>query len=75
VVAVLLQSGVARWESKLNVVIRVTHKDRVRAWRFLVRHSPGTALPNNTFIVFETAVRGLRAEGIEFTEIARVPRY
>jgi len=58
----------------MNVVIRVMDKDRARVWAFLVRHSPGTALPNNTFIVSEIAARGLRAEGIDFTEISRVPR-
>jgi len=55
----------------MNVVIRVTDKDRARAWGFLVRHSPGTALPNNTFIVSESAARGLRGAGIKFTEISR----
>ncbi len=55
----------------MNVVIRVSDGDRARAWGFLVRHSPGTALPNNTFIVSEAAARGLRKVGIEFEEISR----
>jgi hypothetical protein len=55
----------------MNVVIRVDERDRARTWGFLVRHSPGTALPDCTFIVTEAAVRGLRAEGIRFTEITR----
>jgi hypothetical protein len=55
----------------MNVVIRVSDKDRARAWGFLVRHSPGTALPNNTFIISEDAARGLRGAGIDFTEVSR----
>jgi hypothetical protein len=55
----------------MNVVIRVDQRDRARAWGFLVRHSPGTALPDCTFIVTEAAARGLREAGIRFTEVTR----
>jgi hypothetical protein len=55
----------------MNVVIQVSDSDRARAWGFLVRHSPGTALPNNTFIVSDAAARGLRDAGIDFEEISR----
>ena len=55
----------------MNVVIRVSDKDRARAWGFLVRHSPGTALPNSTFVITEVDARGLRGAGIDFTEISR----
>ena len=55
----------------MKIVIRVSDQDRVRAWGFLVRHSPGTELPNNTFIVLDLAVVGLRNAGIDFTEISR----
>jgi hypothetical protein len=55
----------------MNVVIRVSDKDRARAWGLLVRHSPGTALPNNTFIISDAAARALRQAGIEFAEISR----
>lgn len=53
----------------MNVVIRVEESDRARAWGFLVRHSPGSALPNNTFIVSEEAARGMREAGIGFTRL------
>jgi len=36
----------------------------------LVRHSPGTALPNGTFLVSEDAARALRRARINFTEIS-----
>lgn len=55
----------------MNVVIRVSDRDRARAWGFLVRHSPGTALPNNTFVVSDAAARDLRRAGIDFDEISR----
>lgn len=54
-----------------TVIIRVSDEDRARAWGQLVRHSAGTALPNNTFIVSDGAARALRDAGIEFTEISR----
>jgi hypothetical protein len=57
----------------MKVVIQIAASDKVKAWGLLVRHSPGTALPNRTFIVSEEAVRALRAVGIKFTEISREP--
>ena len=55
----------------MKVMIRVSAGDRARAWGLLVRHSAGTALPNNTFIISEAAARELRRAGIDFTEILR----
>ncbi len=55
----------------MTVVIRVADKDRARAWGFLVRHSPGSALPDNTFVISEDAARDMRTAGINFTEVSR----
>ena len=55
----------------MKVVIQVSTKDSARAWALLVRHSPGTALPNRTFVVSPEAVRALRKDGIKFVEISR----
>ena len=55
----------------MKIVIRVSEQDRPKAWGYLVRNSPGTALPNNIFIVSDLAVVGLRRAGIDFTEISR----
>jgi len=57
----------------MKVVIQIAARDKVKAWGLLVRHSPGTALPNRTFIVSAEAVRALRAARIKFTEISREP--
>jgi hypothetical protein len=55
----------------MNVVVRISARDKAKAWGLLVRHSQGTALPNRTFVVSENAVRALREAGIKFTEISR----
>jgi hypothetical protein len=55
----------------MNVVIRVSSEDRAKAWGILVRHSPGTALPDNTFLVSNAAIGALHDAGVAFTEIAR----
>ena len=55
----------------MRVVIQVSAKDSAGAWALLVRHSPGTVLPNRTFVVSQEAVRALRKEGIKFIEISR----
>jgi hypothetical protein len=58
-------------EDLMRIIIRVAAKDIARAWGLLVRHSPGTALPNRTFIVSEKAALALRHAGIRFKEIGR----
>lgn len=55
----------------MKVLIQVSAADDAEAWALLVRHSPGVALPNRTFIVSEEAVAALREAGIHFTELSR----
>jgi hypothetical protein len=57
----------------MRIVIRVAARDRAKAWELLVKHSPGTALPNRTFIVSEQAAQALKEAGVRFTEITREP--
>ncbi len=57
----------------MKVVIQVAPRDSARAWSLLVRHSPGVALPDRTFVVSEEAVRALQEEGIRFSVISREP--
>ena len=57
----------------MKVVIQVEAKDNAKAWGVLVRHSPGIALPNRTFIISEEAVQALREAGVRFAEISREP--
>ena len=55
----------------MEVVIQVSPSDSAKAWAFLVRHSPGTALPNRTFVISAESARAMRKAGIRFTEISR----
>ena len=57
----------------MRLVVRVSAKDEEKAWGLLVRHSPGTALPNRTFILSEDAVRALHDAGIKFKVISKEP--
>ncbi len=54
----------------MTVVIRVADKDRAKARGFLVRHSPFTALPENTYVVSEAAAKDMRSAGIDFSKIS-----
>ena len=55
----------------MKVAIRVRARDRAKVWGFLVRHSPGMALPDRVFVVSEEAVRALREAGFRFSVISR----
>jgi hypothetical protein len=57
----------------MRIIIKIRAKDRAKAWDILVRHSPGTALPECTFIVSGEAIKALRLAGVKFKEIAREP--
>ena len=57
----------------MRVVIQVAPKHTAKAWGVLVRHSPGTALPNRTFLVSEEALQALHKAGVKFREISREP--
>jgi hypothetical protein len=55
----------------MKVAIRVRARDRAKVWGFLVRHSPGMALPDRVFVVSEEAARDLQKAGFRFTVISR----
>ncbi|MEX1097942.1 MAG: hypothetical protein WED34_18005 [Planctomycetales bacterium] len=55
----------------MKIVIQVSARDSAKAWALLVRHSPGTALPNRTFVVSQEAVRAMREAGLRFNELSR----
>jgi hypothetical protein len=57
----------------MRLVVQINAKDHAKALALMVRHSPGTALPNRTYIIMEEAARALREAGIGFTEISRDP--
>ena len=56
----------------MNVVIRFTEKaEEVKALAILLRHSPGTVLPDRTYVIQKDAADALRAAGVGFVEVAR----
>lgn len=55
----------------MKVVIRLSAKQELKALPILLRHSPGTILPDRTYVLSEEAVQALREGGIEFTELSR----
>jgi len=57
----------------MNVVIKFTEAEELKALPILLRHSPGTVLAYRTYILREESVETLRAAGIEFAEVSREP--
>jgi hypothetical protein len=55
----------------MTVVIRLTSREEAKALPILLRHSPGTVLPNRTYVLRQEAVEALRAAGVRFTELSR----
>jgi hypothetical protein len=55
----------------MTVVIRLTSREEARALPILLRHSPGTVLPDRTYVLHQEAVDALRAAGVRFTELSR----
>ena len=50
----------------MKAVIQLTKAEEARALPILLRHSPGTVLPNRTYVLDESAVAELRKSGIRF---------
>jgi hypothetical protein len=53
----------------MKVVIRFTPKQEALALPILLRHSPGTILPERTYVLTAEAVKALTEAGIDFTEL------
>jgi hypothetical protein len=53
----------------MKVVIQFTVDEEAKALSFLLRHSPGTVLPNRTYIVERSVLKVLRDAGIAYQEI------
>ncbi len=53
----------------MNVVIRFSAREELKALPILLRHSPGTVLPERTYVISLEAARALREAGVKFTEL------
>ena len=56
----------------MELVIRLTKPEELKAIPILLRHSPGTVLPNGTYIISGGAAKALRDAGIVFQEVSRL---
>jgi hypothetical protein len=55
----------------VKVIIQLSQSEELKALPILVRHSPGTALPERTYVLSEEAIRALAEAGVAFTELSR----
>ena len=55
----------------MSVVIRLSASEELKALPILLRHSPGSVLPDRTYVLSEAAARALRVGGVRFSELSR----
>jgi hypothetical protein len=53
----------------MSIVLQFTAEEEEKAIPILLRHSPGTILPNRTYIIENSAAQALRDQGIQYHEI------
>ena len=57
----------------MKTIIQMSETEEARALPLLLRHSPGTVLPNRIYIISEEAAKKLREAGVQFAELSREP--
>jgi hypothetical protein len=55
----------------MKTVIQLSEAEEAKALPILLRHSPGTILPNRTYVVREEVAKKLREAGVQFAELSR----
>jgi hypothetical protein len=55
----------------MKVIVQIAAADDAKALALLIRHSPGVALPNRTYILSPGAVQALATAVIRYTELSR----
>jgi hypothetical protein len=55
----------------MKTIIQMSEAEEAKALPLLLRHSPGTILPNRIYVVSEEAAKKLREAGVQFTELSR----
>ena len=53
----------------MKVTIRLSQRAERKALPILLRHSPGSILPERTYIISPEAAQALRDAGLKFTEL------
>jgi hypothetical protein len=55
----------------MKTIIQMSDAEEAKTLPLLLRHSPGTVLPNRVYVISEEAVKKLREAGVQFTELSR----
>jgi hypothetical protein len=55
----------------MKTIIQMSEAEEAKALPILLRHSPGTILPNRIYVVREEVAKKLREAGVQFTELSR----
>jgi len=55
----------------MKTIIQLSEAEEAKALPILLRHSPGTVLPNRIYVVRKDAAKKLREAGVQFTELSR----
>ncbi len=55
----------------MKVVIHLSAAEELKALPIMLRHSPGSILPNRTYVISEAVARTLRGAGVRFVELSR----
>jgi hypothetical protein len=53
----------------VNTVVQFSSEEELKALEILLRHSPGTILPDRTYVISTSAAQALRDAGVSFREI------
>ena len=55
----------------MKTIIQLSEAEEAKALPVLLRHSPGTVLPNRLYVVSKDAAKKLREAGVQFIELSR----
>jgi hypothetical protein len=55
----------------MKTIIQMSEAEEVKAIPLLLRHSPGTVLPNRIYVISEEVAKTLREAGVQFTPLSR----
>jgi hypothetical protein len=53
----------------MNMILQFTAEDEAKALPILLRHSPGSILPNRVYVIDESAAQALRDAGVSYREV------
>ena len=55
----------------MQTIIQMSEVEEAKALPLLLRHSPGTVLPNRIYVISAEAAKKLHEAGVQFTELSR----